>query len=183
MGRLDDQNMVRQAHHKINVNIGSSDVRSSTGFSLAELLVTMAIMAILAAVGFGSYAGFRNKQSVEAELPKLTAVTREAMELSKSQADASQWGIHFANPAGAGNDFYEIWKGASYASGTVTKRVNLGGSVGFTDPADGTTKDVIFGKATGIPAASTTVVVQSLSGGGTGQVNIDTSGRVDYTFN
>lgn len=153
------------------------------GFSLAELLVAIAIMAILAAVSFSNYAGFRNKHSVEAEVMKLTAAIREAMELSRSQADSSQWGVHFANPTGDSNDFYEIWKGGSYASGTVTQKANLSDRARFTDPADNSTKDVIFGKATGLPTASSSVVVESLTGGGTGTINIDTSGRVDYTLN
>ena len=159
------------------------DLKNNGGFSLAELLVAIAIMAILATISFSNYAGFRNKHSVEAEIAKLTAIIREAMELSRSQADNSQWGVHLANPTGVGNDFYEIWKGGSYASGTVTQKVNLSNSVRFADPADNLTKDVIFGKATGLPTASSSVIVESLTGGGTGTINIDTSGRVDYTFN
>ena len=158
-------------------------MNDEAGFSLAELLVTITIMAILAAVGFSSYAGFKNKKSVEAEASKVVATVREAMELSKSQADGSGWGVHFASPIGAGNDFYEIWKGDLYASGMVTSKLNLDSTNGFTDPADGAAKDVTFAKATGLPAASTTIVIQSLSGGGTGTINIDTSGRVDYTLN
>ncbi len=153
------------------------------GFSLAELLVVIAIMAILAAISVGSYLGFRNKQSVEAEVMEIRAIVREAMGLSKSQADGSQWGVHFANPTGAGNDFYEIWKGSGYASGIVTRRFNLSDNVRFTDPPDGMTKDVIFDKATGLLSASSSVAVESLTGGGTGVINIDTSGRVDYTLN
>ncbi len=145
--------------------------------------MAIAIMGILATIGFSNYAGFKNKQSVEAEVAKLTATVREAMELSRSQADSSQWGVHLANPTGTENDFYEIWKGSAYASSTVTKRINLSANVRFTDPADGTTKDLIFGKATGLITASSSVVVESLTGGGTGTINIDTSGRVDYTLN
>ena len=159
------------------------DLKNNGGFSLAELLVAISIMAILAAVGFSNYTGFRNKHSVEAEIEKLTAVIRETMGLSRSQADGSQWGVHFANPTGAGNDFYEIWKGGSYASSTVTQKMSLSNSVRFTDPADNSTKDAIFGKATGLPSVSSTIVIESLTGGGTGTINIDTSGRVDYTLN
>lgn len=152
------------------------------GFSLVELLLTMAIMSILAAVAFASYAGFKNKQSVEAEVMEIKAIIRETMELAKSQADGSGWGIRFTNPTGTDNDYYEIWKGTSYASGTVTRRMNLGSNMQFTDPANGAVKDFIFQKATGLLAASSSVTVQSLTGGGAGTVNIDTSGRADYTL-
>lgn len=154
----------------------------SKGFTLAELLVVIAIMSILAAIGFASYAGFKNKQAVEAEVTEIQATLREVMELSKSQADGSGWGIRFWNPTGTGNDYYEIWKGSAYSSSTVIRRMNVAANVRFNDPADGSSKDIVFQKATGLLAASSSVVVESLTGGGTGTINIDTSGRVDYTL-
>lgn len=148
-----------------------------------ELLIVIGIMSILAAIGFASYAGFKNRQTVETDAEKIMAILRETMELGRSQADGNQWGLHLDNPTGNGNDFYEIWKGSSYASGTVTQRINLSGNSRFNDPAEGVNKNIIFQKATGLPTASSSVVIESLSGGGSATINIDSTGRVDYTLN
>ncbi|MBI2595096.1 MAG: prepilin-type N-terminal cleavage/methylation domain-containing protein, partial [Candidatus Colwellbacteria bacterium] len=156
--------------------------RKPRGFTLIELLVVAGIMLILAAIGFSNYAEFKDRKTLEAETNKLVAITREAMERSKSQADGEQWAVHFANPSGSGNDFYEVWKGASYASSTITGKILLESSLKFTDPAENSTKDVIFAKATGLPAASSTIVIETLNGKRRATINIDVTGRVDYSI-
>lgn len=153
-----------------------------SGFSLVELLIAIAIMAILAAIGFSSYSGFRNKQLLEVETTKAVSIMREAMERSKSQADGEQWGVHLANPAGNDNDFYEVWKGASYTGSTVTDKISLGNSLRFIDPASGSTKNVVFTKATGLPTAALVVIIESSNGGKRATININATGRVDYSF-
>lgn len=156
---------------------------SRRGFTLIELLIVAGIMLILAAVVFSNYTELREKRTLETEANKLTARVREVMERSRSQADGSQWGVHLANPSGDGNDFYEIWKGSSYASSTITEKIPFETSLKFSDPADGSSKDVIFSKATGLPTMSSTIVIQSLGGGGTATININSVGRIDYIFN
>jgi|SRR3989304_7452899 len=155
----------------------------SRGFTLIELLVVAGIMLILAAVVFSNYTELKEKRTLETEANKLIARAREVMERSRSQADGEQWGVHLANPSGDGNDFYEIWKGSSYASSTITEKIPFESSLKFSNPADNSSKDVIFMKATGLPTMSSTIVIQSLSGGGTATINIDPIGRIDYSFN
>ncbi len=158
-------------------------LKKEEGFTLIELLIVAGIMLILAAIGLSNYAEIKDRRTLEAETDKLVAITREAMERSKSQAEGEQWAIHLANPSGDGNDFYEIWKGVSYASSTITDKISLEGSLKFTSPADGATGDVIFLKATGLPTASSTIVIKTLSEGRTATININSIGRVDYSFN
>ncbi len=153
------------------------------GVTLVELLVALGIISILAGVGMANYFGSKNKKVLESGTLQIVAGLRETMERSKSQADDSQWGMHFENPLGSANDFYQIWKGVSYASGTIVSRAPLHESLQFTSPPANSSTDVIFSKATGLPQATSTIVIDSTSGGGTVTVNIDPSGRIDYTTN
>jgi hypothetical protein len=91
--------------------------------------------------------------------------------------------MHFENPVGADNDFYQVWRGASYASGTIISRFPLEKTISYTNPASGSSKDVIFAKATGLPTASSTIGLQTASGGNTATITIDSSGRIDYVTN
>lgn len=113
----------------------------------------------------------------------MVADIRETMGRSRTQESGNQWGVHFDNPTGAGNDFYQIWYGASYAGGTIAERVNLSPGLNFTDPAAGASKDAVFSKTTGLPTVSSTIVIQSSATSASGTIQIDTQGQVSYSIN
>lgn len=155
---------------------------SNGGFTLVELIVTVSVVAILAVIGVANYVGLRNREVLESQIDEIVADMRWTAARSRAQEGGNQWGIRFTNPAGDNNDFYEIWSGTSYTSGTVYKRVSLPSGLRFTDPAASSTKDTIFSKATGLPTATSTIVVQSVSTGGSGTISLDAQGQVDYTM-
>lgn len=153
----------------------------SAAFTLYELLIVIAITAALGAVGIANYFGIRNKNLLENRVGEIVADIRFAMTRARAQEENEQWNIRFTNPSGAGNDYYEMWRGTSYASGTIHARVQLPTTLRFTDPAASSTKDIAFSKATGLPTASSTIVVELTTSGNTGTINIDLQGRVEYS--
>jgi len=152
------------------------------GFTLIELLMVIGIIGVLAGVTGSNYLGVRNRVAFENQVNKITADLRWTMSRSLAQESDDQWGIRFSN-ATSGADFYEIWHGANYESAIVVDYTNLHGSVAFSDPASGATKDIIFLKSTGLPLASSTLELYSLSGNSTGTVEVNTQGRIDFTLN
>ena len=157
--------------------------KKNHGVTLIELLIVIAIISVVATATGTSYFGVRSRKVFESEVSQIAADLRWTMNRSAAQEGGEQWGMRFSNPSGSGNDFYEVWMGDNYASGTVVSRAQLDSSVIFSDPSDGLTKDVIFSKSTGLPTASSTIEMTSLSGNSTGTIEINSQGRIDYSLN
>jgi len=156
--------------------------KRNSGFTVIELLIVIGIMSILTVALGSNYFGTRSRIAFENQVYEITADLRLTMSRSKAQENDGQWGIRFSNPVGDSNDFYETWYGDSYATGTVMGRTNLHGSVTFLDPASGGTKDIIFSKATGLPVASSTIELLTLTGNSTATIDVNTQGRINFTL-
>ncbi|PIR98386.1 MAG: hypothetical protein COT88_01950 [Candidatus Colwellbacteria bacterium CG10_big_fil_rev_8_21_14_0_10_41_28] len=134
-------------------------MRDQKGFTLAELLISLGIISIISTIGISNYVGYRNQNKVRGAVDQIVANLREVSERSKSQQDGEKWGLHFVNPDGYSNDYFEIFKGDTYASSTVVSTNYLDKTVSFTDPYASSTKDIIFSKITGSPESNGSIVV------------------------
>jgi len=138
-------------------------MRRDEGFTLIELLIVIAIIGVIAGAGTPTYLGIRARISLENQAEEIVSDLRWTMSRSAAQEGDSQWGVRFDNPS-SGDDSYDVWRGQSYASGTVVTHVDLHG-------------------ATGLPTASSSVSLYSLVGGATGTIEVNTQGRIDLTLN
>lgn len=137
---------------------------SPRGFSLLELLMVVAIIALLAGVGSTFYRGF--VKSVE--LQSISKTMAEDFRYARSKAMIGEggykWGAHVVNTASGGSQYYLLFSTPTNyadASTTVMSTTTLSTGLTFSDPASGAYKDIIFSKISGNPAASTTVVIVS----------------------
>lgn len=129
----------------------------NSGFTLLELLLVSAILAILGAIGFGLYYNFSLSIDLEEEQNRITGVLRQAKGSAMAVEQGYAWGVHFDN-TDASSPFFTLFSGASYAvSGTTTKYF-LPRAVEFETPAPAGTLDIIFTKRTGTTTAATTTV-------------------------
>lgn len=150
------------AKRKSAVNRQWSNVKCSPrGFSLLELLIVIAIIALLGGVGSTYYRGF--VKSIE--LQSISKTLGEDLRYARSKAMIGEggvkWGVHVVNVSG-GSQYYELFSTpTNYAGGTVISTTTLSTGLTFSDPSSGTNKDIIFSKISGNPVASTTVVIES----------------------
>lgn len=138
-------------------------------FTLIELIISISILAILAGIGFINIVNYRQRQDLSFAGQEIIEVLRNAQNRSLSQEATStagsggRWGVYFENPTGAGNDFYDLFKGTSYAGGTVVSRMVLSSNIQFDIPTSGSTSTIIFSPVTGLPNASATIKISLIS--------------------
>lgn len=159
----------------------SSDVnrgipkRSVTGFTLLELLIVIAIVSVLATAGVVTYANSQRKVVLTTSAEHISSVLRLARQRAVGQEQGLEWGVHFENPAG-GAGFYEIFKGASYSTSSVTEKFFLQSPVIFSQPASGNSINVIFSKRTGTTDAQYDIVILMQFLGASRTIRTHTSG-------
>ncbi len=127
-------------------------------FTLIELLIVIGITAIISVVAFMNLFGYRGAQDLDLAVREIVMSLRNAQDRSISQESGNRFGVHFENPAGA-DDFYDLFSGTTYATGTIIAKSALRPTVQFSDPASGISKDVLFSPVSGLPSVSTTIII------------------------
>ena len=117
------------------------------GFTLFEVLIVLAFMAVIGAVGLGYYLNYYRQTILKTTIDEVTAFLYETQQKSIGQQDSSQWGVHFENPSGDAAPFYTSFKGSTYST-SVDKKF-LDNALDFVYPADGQNVDIIFNKING----------------------------------
>ncbi|OGG43391.1 hypothetical protein A3G50_02490 [Candidatus Jorgensenbacteria bacterium RIFCSPLOWO2_12_FULL_42_11] len=130
------------------------------GFTIIELLIVIGIVVIVAVAGFLGLYSFRGEKYLDLTSQEIINVLRDAQDRSISREEDGHWGVHFENSAG-GDNFYELFKGASYADSVKYSRFSLKPSIKFNDPASGANTDIIFQPITGWPNTPTTIKISS----------------------
>jgi len=132
----------------------------SAGFSLIEVLITIAILAIISTLVSVNYLGYRNRNDLVVTLDEMAAAAQSVRNRSIQQEGGVGWGIRFvSNPNG--NDSYEIFKGSAYATSSVIASYPLRRNVRFSEPNNGRTVDITFAPLTGLPSESKVISLVS----------------------
>src|SRR4051812_20402731 len=96
--------MVSQALHK-------------KGFTLLELIIVFAIIALLSAILIGALVSTNTSQALDKDTQTTVTVLEEARSKTLASADASRYGVHVASSS------LTVFKGSAYNSADLNNQV------------------------------------------------------------
>ena len=149
------------------------------GFTLLEVILVIAILAIISTISFSYLGGFKTSSELDETAGQIVGKLREAQSKAMTGEDGKKWGVHFDN-AGSDSSYDFFSTTNSYASGSAIVETiyltHLAQGVTFSMPAAGQSVDVIFSKITGVPAVAQNVVISLQNS--TKTIIVETSGRI-----
>jgi prepilin-type N-terminal cleavage/methylation domain-containing protein len=133
-----------------------------TGFTIVEILVVTAIIAILAAASAPFYSRFILQNATQNTSNQLVGMLREAEIYSISGKDASDWGVSFTSGK---LSLFRASDNTIYAEFVLNPNVQI---TGFSQ--------VIFSRPAGLPNTSGTFTISG--GNNTATIDLNTQGIV-----
>lgn len=153
---------------------------NASGFSLVEVIVVMGIFVmIIASIRFFPIDYFYAR-SLEDDAAKIAFTLRGARDRAIAQEQASAWGVHFVNGA-SGVDYYQVFKGNTFASGTVVERVNISEAIQLTSPPSASSTDIVFAKMTGLPTGASSIIISIIKKPSSSKtITVPGNGQIQY---
>src|SRR6185369_7407433 len=130
------------------------------GYTLAELLIVMAIVVILGVVSLASFVTRRNQSQLSTTAATMAGLLREAQSRSMAQASSTSWGVHFDNGS---SPFFALFA-APYGASSLTGRYPLPAWVGYATSSirSGSFAEVSFAQLSGAATGSSSITIYLL---------------------
>lgn len=140
------------------------------GFTLIEIMLSVAAIAVIAGIGIPVYQAFQNRNEVDVAAMEFGQALRRAQAFSMASTGDSTWGVSIQSGS------IVVFKGASYAARDTTydETYDLATAIGIS----GTT-EYVFAKMSGTPSTSGTVTVTSPNNE-TRSITLSAKGLVSY---
>lgn len=130
-------------------------INSKKGFTLTELLVVIAVMALVGSIVWGGLSNYRDVQALQSATDVIVATLGEARSRAISSVGAMQYGVHLE-----GKNIV-LFKGSQYSPSSPSNIITiLNNAVSVsTSGLTSSSTDVVFERITGKGSASGQIVV------------------------
>lgn len=146
-----------------------------TGFSLIELLIAVAIIAVIAILIATPLYQAQKRQALNAAVDDVLELIKEARGNTLAARDDSVFGVHFETERAV------LFKGSTFTEGAAdNKEVELDSRVEISEiDLAGGSDDVIFRRLSGETKESGTVVISLIDDSASSTIRIRASGVVE----
>lgn len=130
------------------------------GFSVVEVLIALAILALLSTIVLSSFLNSRKAQSLSLDADAVAQLIRQARSQTISSRGSSQYGVRFASTTAT------LFTGSTYIPGTPTNSiftVSAGNSISAISLSGGGS-DIVFSRLSGEASRSGTITLSSVGG-------------------
>jgi prepilin-type N-terminal cleavage/methylation domain-containing protein len=140
------------------------------GFTLVEMLLSVAILSLLVGLSLPVYETFVRRNDLDITTQNVVSAFRRAATNARAVSGDSVWGVAVQSSA------VTLFKGSSYASRDTgyDEVVSIPGSIGTSGVTE-----ITFAKLTGAPSATGTVTLASTTND-TRAVAVNAEGMVDF---
>lgn len=149
------------------------------GYTLAELLIVIAVITILSLVSLAGFVNRRNNSQLDSTAASIVGLLREAQSRSVSQSGSASWGVRFDN---GDKPFFALFS-VPYGTSTVAGHNALSAWVAYSTSsvASGSHAEVIFSQVSGTASGSSTISVYLIQNPQVSStITIAPSGAVSY---
>jgi prepilin-type N-terminal cleavage/methylation domain-containing protein len=151
------------------------------GYTLAEMLIVMAIVIVLSLVSLANFVSRRNQSHLTSTASTMAGLLREAQSRSVAQASSTSWGVHFENSTTS--PFYALFAGV-YASSTNLGFYSLPAWVGYSTSSirAGNWAEVTFAQISGAASGSSSMSIYLLRSNPevSSTISISSAGAISY---
>ncbi len=171
-------NYIKKTIRCIVVGCRLSVIDCRSAFTLVELMVVVAISAVISIGGFLTIYKYQAAQNLKLAMNEIVAVARNIQEMSVTQKNGKQWGIRFSNSVANGQSF-RTWSGSSFASSSPDQTYKLRTGVNFGNPVTNEDIDIAFSPISGEMSQNQIITLLAGSSGSTvGDIIVNTLGKV-----
>lgn len=140
------------------------------GFTLIEVLLSVAIISVLAGLSLPVYQSFNNRNELDIATQSLANALRRAQLYSRGMQNDSQWGVEIQPDAAT------LFKGNVFASRDTAYDEPTVIPDSITVSGD---SEILFAKLSGAPDAAASITLTSINND-TRTVTINAKGTVTY---
>lgn len=143
-----------------------------TGFTIVELLVSMAVIVIITGLSVTGFQNYAHYQRYDQEIATLRATIADVKVSSRVSEGGVPHGVKFLS------DRIVVFTGTAYSAADPVNEEIVFSTITLTSTLSGGGSEVVFETRTGLPSVSGTVTATGIYHSGTTNVEITEAGVI-----